>query len=231
VSADDEFSDDPDAIAGGSSEARSEPQASGDTGWVKSAEAARRDGRPEQARRLAEAGLVDEPYQTAGRVVLALACLDLGDAEAARRALEPALSGWSPAAPAALELDTAEDEPFHVQSDPLADLAENELERAFDHAESEAVEAWTTNRVAEAALHAAEEGQPEVVPAAAEVGSPFATETVASLYERQGDADRAQAIRRSLRSENDERRRAPDERKRWVGTLERWLDNLRRASR
>jgi hypothetical protein len=196
--------------------------------WVRDAEAARRAGRPEQARRLAEAGLVGEPYETAGRVVLALACLDLGDADAARRALEPAVSGWSPVAPEALSLDPADDEPFQVQSDPLADLAENELERAFDHASSEPVEAWTTNRVAEAALHAVEEGEPEGV-RAPEAGTPFATETVASLYERQGEPERAEAIRRSLRSE--ERGRVPEERKRWVGTLERWLDNLRRASR
>lgn len=198
--------------------------------WVKDAEAARRAGRPEQARRLAEAGLVDEPYETAGRIALALACLDLGDADAARRALEPALSGWSSSAPEALTLEPHEDEPFQVQSDPLADLAENELERAFDHAESEPVEAWTTNRVAEAALHAVEEGTPEGV-SPAEDGSPFATETVADLYERQGDPERARAIRRTLRSETEQRARVPDERKRWVGTLERWLDNLRRASR
>jgi hypothetical protein len=196
--------------------------------WVRDAEAARRAGRPEQARRLAEAGLVGEPYETAGRVVLALACLDLGDADAARRALEPAVSGGSPVAAEALSLDPADDEPFQVQSDPLADLAENELERAFDHASSEPVEAWTTNRVAEAALHAVEEGEPEGV-RAPEAGTPFATETVASLYERQGEPERAEAIRRSLRSE--ERGRVPEERKRWVGTLERWLDNLRRASR
>jgi len=201
-----------------------------ESSWVKDAEAARRAGRPEQARRLAEAGLVDEPYEAAGRVVLALACLDLGDAEAARRALEPAVAGWSAVAPEALSLEPADDEPFQVQSDPLADLAENELERAFDHAESEPVEAWTTNRVAEAALHAVEEGEPEGV-RAAEDGSPFATETVASLYERQGDPERAQAIRRSLRSGAEERALVPDERKRWLGTLERWLDNLRRASR
>jgi len=216
--------DDTDPASGGTS------VESESTSWVKDAEAARRAGRPEQARRLAEAGLVDEPYETAGRVVLALACLDLGDAAAARRALEPALAAWSPAAPEALALEAAEDEPFRVQSDPLADLAENELERAFDHAESEPVEAWTTNRVAEAALEAVEDGEPEAV-SAAMPDSPFATETVASLYERQGDAERAQAIRRSLRGQAEERAVLPEERKRWVGTLERWLGNLRRASR
>jgi hypothetical protein len=198
---------------------------------VRDAEAARRAGEPEQARRLAEAGLVDEPYELAGRIVLALACLDLGDASGARRALEPGAAKVSAIAPEPLALEAAEDEPFHVQSDPLADLAENELEHAFERAESEPVEAWTTNRVAEAALHAAEDGEPEVVTAAEAAASPFATETVASLYERQGDPERARAIRRSLRSETERGAAAPDDRKRWVGTLERWLDNLRRASR
>jgi hypothetical protein len=206
------------------------PSPAASDSWVKEAEAARCAGRPEQARRLAEAGLVDEPYETAGRVVLALACLDLGDADAARRALEGAVAAWSPAAPEALTLDTPADEPFQVLSDPLADLAENELERAFDHAESEPVEAWTTNRVAEAALQSVEGGAPEDVRTEEPV-SPFATETVASLYERQGDPERAHAIRRSLRGEAAAHAPGSDERKRWVSTLERWLDNLRRASR
>jgi hypothetical protein len=206
-------------------------------GWVGEAEAARRAGRAEEARRLAEAALVDDPRAVSGRIVLALACLDLGDAAAARRALEPAVAAGA-VAPEPLALDTAEsDEPFHVLSDPLADLAENELERAFDHAESEVVEAWTTNRVAEAALQAVEEGEPEDPPAAeaeadAAPETPFATETLASLYERQGAPERARAIRRSLRGDAGARPPpAPDDRRRWVSTLERWLDNLRRASR
>jgi hypothetical protein len=203
--------------------------------WVREAEAARRAGRVEEARRLAEAGLVDEPYQLTGRAVLALACLDQDDPAGARRALEPAAASVAAFAPEPLALDVAADEPFHVQSDPLADLAENELDHAFAGAESEPVEAWTTNRVAEAALHAVEEGQPEGVPAAEAADappaeSPFATETVANLYERQGDPERARAIRRTLRG-GEGRTAPPDERRRWIGTLERWLDNLRRASR
>jgi hypothetical protein len=203
---------------------------SDETNWVRDAEAARRAGRPEQARRLAEACLVEQPYELAGRIVLALACLDLGDASGARRALEPGAASVSALAPEPLVLEMAEDEPFHVQSDPLADLAENELEHAFERAESEPVEAWTTNRVAEAALHAVEGGEPEGVRAET-ADSPFATETVANLYERQGDPERARAIRRSLHGEVEGGAALPDERKRWVGTLERWLDNLRRASR
>jgi hypothetical protein len=206
-------------------------------GWVGEAEAARRAGRADEARRLAEAALMDDPRAMGGRIVLALACLDLGDAEAARRALEPAVAARVAPEPLALDEAGAE-EPFHVLSDPLADLAENELERAFDHAESEVVEAWTTNRVAEAALQSVEQGEPEGPPPAAIADAetapetPFATETLASLYERQGAPERARAIRRSLRGETAARPPpAPDDRRRWVSTLERWLDNLRRASR
>jgi hypothetical protein len=203
---------------------------SGETSWVRDAEAERRAGRPAQARRLAEAGLVEEPYELSGRLVLALACLDLHDVEGARLALEPAVAGWSLDLPQPLALGSDEGEAFPVQSDPLADLAENELERAFDHAEAETAEVWTTNRVAEAALRSVERGAPEGVPLD-EPDSPFATETVAQLLEEQGDPGRAQAIRRALTGEVTEAELAPDERKRWVSTLERWLDNLRRASR
>jgi hypothetical protein len=199
------------------------------TSWVRDAEAERRAGRPEQARRLAEAGLVEEPYELSGRLVLALACLDLLDVESARRALEPAVAGWSLDAPQPLALGSDQGEPFAVQSDPLADLAENELERAFAHAEAEPAEVWTTNRVAEAALRSVERGEPEGV-RLDEPDSPFATETVAHLLERQGDTGRARAIRRALTGEAAGAGLSPDERKRWMATLERWLDNLRRAS-
>ena len=200
------------------------------TSWIRDAEAERRAGRPEQARRLAEAGLVEEPYELSGRLVLALACLDLLDFESARHALEPAVAGWSLDVPEPLALGSDEGEAFAVQSDPLADLAENELERAFDHAEAETAEVWTTNRVAEAALRAVERGEPEGV-RLHEPDSPFATETVANLLERQGDPGRARAIRRALTDEAAAAALEPDARKRWVSTLERWLDNLRRASR
>ena len=209
---------------------REEAQRSEATSWVRDAEAERRAGRPEQARRLAEAGLVEEPYELSGRLVLALAYLDLSDVESARRALEPVVAGWSLDLPEPLALGSDEDEAFAVQSDPLADLAENELERAFDHAEADTAEVWTTNRVAEAALRSVERGAPEGV-RLDEPDSPFATETVANLLERQGDAGRARAIRRVLAGEPAAEALSPDERKRWVNTLERWLDNLRRASR
>jgi len=175
---------------------------------------------------------VDEPHDFAGRAVLALACLDIGDLDGARRALEPAVARLASAAGEALDAGPSlEGEPFAVQSDPLEDLAENELEHAFAQVESEAVEVWTTNRVAEAALRSVEEGRPEGVVELAEPESPFATETVATLLERQGDPERARAIRHSLELEVQAACDVPEERKHWIGTLERWLDNLRRASR
>ncbi|MEN8159176.1 MAG: hypothetical protein ABFS41_03785 [Myxococcota bacterium] len=206
-------------------------ESSEDLDWAREAEERRRAGEPAQARRLAEAALVDEPRDSTGRAVLALACLDLGDVAAARDALETLVAPVGGPTAEPIDAGPAVDEPFGVVSDPLQDLAENELESAFSQVESESVEVWTTNRVAEAALRSVEEGQPEGVADVEEPESPFATETVASLLEEQGAADRAEAIRAKL-----ERAGAPllpdfDERARWVGTLEHWLDNLRRASR
>ena len=200
--------------------------------FARDAEARRRAGHPEQARRLAEAGLLDEPHDFAGRAVLALACLDVGDLHGARRALEPAVARLASAAREAIEVGpAADDEAFPVQSDPLSDLAENELDNAFAEVASDAVEVWTTNRVAEAALRSVEEGGPEGVGELAEPRSPFATETVATLLERQGDPARARVIRESLELEMRAASEVPEERRHWIGTLERWLENLRRASR
>jgi hypothetical protein len=214
----------PDAWASGAQES---PDA-----WARDAEARRRAGHSEQARRLAEAGLMDEPQHFVGRAVLALACLDLGDLAAARRALEPVVARLASAGPEPLDPGPALDgEPFAVQSDPLSDLAENELEHAFAQVESEAVEVWTTNRVAEAALRAVEAGRPEGVAGLSEPASPFATETVATLLERQGDAEHARAIRRNLGRERAPGGEDPETRQQWVDTLEGWLQNLRRASR
>jgi hypothetical protein len=210
-----------------------EMQSSDGLDWPREAEARRREGRPEQARRLAEAGLVDEPHQSVGRAVLALACLDLGDASGAREALEGLLTPLR--GPAAEPIDAgpeAPEEPFGVVSDPLEDLAENELDNAFSQVESEMVEVWTTNRVAEAALRSVEEGEPEgVTDDLEEPDSPFATETVAQLLEQQGAVERAEAIRLKLEGGATASGAENDPRTHWIGTLEHWLDNLRRASR
>jgi hypothetical protein len=200
--------------------------------WARDAEARRRSGHSEQARRLAEAGLMDEPHHFEGRAVLALACLDLGDLAGARRALEPVVARLAAAGPEPIDPGPAlDDESFAVQSDPLSDLAENELEHAFAQVESESVEVWTTNRVAEAALRSVEQGRPEGVVDLSEPASPFATETVATLLERQGDAERARAIRRNIGHGREPGDEDPELRQHWVGTLERWLENARRASR
>ena len=52
------------------------------------AEAYRQDGRADEARRVAEAGVLARPDSTRGRIALALALLDQGDAGAAPRAAE-----------------------------------------------------------------------------------------------------------------------------------------------
>jgi len=55
------------------------------------AESHRLSGHPDDARRVAEAGLQARPEHLPGRVALGLALLDLGDADAAREVL-----GWRP---------------------------------------------------------------------------------------------------------------------------------------
>ncbi len=203
------------------------------------AEAQRRAGRPDEARRIAEEGLAESPQRLAGRVALALALIDLGEIESAKDELgavlatEPghpvARAAWTPLqgeAADALPAVVAEGEA--AAESPLAALDEAELEDAFAEAEAEPDEMMTANHVAEAALRAVEDGGPEGV--RLDEDSPFATETVASLLEEQGDAASAEAIRSTLA------RRAPQapadfDRERVVATLERWLDNLRRSKR
>ena len=201
------------------------------------AEAQRRAGRPDEARRIAEAGLAESPQRLAGRVALALALIDLGEIESAKDELsvvletEPghplARAAWAPlaaATPAPAMIEDAEP----AEASPLAALDEAELEDAFAEAEAEPDEMMTANHVAEAALRAVEDDGPEGV--RLDEDSPFATETVATLLEEQGDAASAEAIRSTLA------RRAPKapadfDRERVIATLERWLDNLRGSKR
>ena len=61
------------------------------------AERMRRAGDAQAAVEMAEAGLVDEPENHLGRIVLALALLDLGDLSCARERLERAFPAEAPA--------------------------------------------------------------------------------------------------------------------------------------
>jgi hypothetical protein len=203
------------------------------------AEAERREGRAEEAVRIARRGLEHAPGRMAGHVSLALALLDLGEADTARAELsaiiEPLL------APHRRVVETV----VPVPAVGLG-LADDEIERAIDAAEARPEEMVSPNRMAERVLL-------EEVPLGEGeddfdlIGSStFSTPSMARLLERQGDLEGARGILRSLegRSEkgpgapaqaegmvSDSRERPGRERRgRIVATLERWLDNLQRGA-
>jgi tetratricopeptide (TPR) repeat protein len=198
-------------------------------GFAALAEAQRRAGSAEEALRVAEAGLRERPEHAAGRVALALALLDLGRIDEAREQLLRVLDAV-PDHPLALrKLDERGAGAEAEAASPFSTLDEAELEDAFEEAEAEPEEMVDANRLAEAALHAIEEGAPEGLPAASP-DSPFVTETVAELLERQGHRREARAVREAIGRRGGDPRRAAD-RGQVLATLERWLDNLRRGSR
>jgi tetratricopeptide (TPR) repeat protein len=186
------------------------------------AEAHRRDGRPEEAERVARHGLERRPDALAGRVALGLALLDLGRTDEARAELERVLTSV-PDHPLALAGLEASEEPMPAArpDEPFAgDLDGGEIDAAFEAARPEEDQMISADRVAARAIRAAELGEPEGF-SDAEADFPIATRTVADLLERQGHAHDAQTMRATLDGEGDDR---------VIATLERWLDNLRRTS-
>jgi tetratricopeptide (TPR) repeat protein len=224
----------------------SDPQA-----WPALADAHRRAGRLDEARKVAEEGLQRSPEDLRGRVALALTLLDGGQPDAARNTLtrvfadepesaladepesEPDSDARGPfAAFAAVGAGGAPnpDAVTGVDVEALAAIDELEVENAFEAAEARTDEMHNANHLAEAALHSVESGAPEGV-WAPETESPFATQTVADLLERQGHAEPARDLREGLLSRGAlEHTAANPNRQRTLATLERWLGNLRRAA-
>jgi tetratricopeptide (TPR) repeat protein len=229
--------------------ARLEALMEGDAGagaFAALAEANRRAGRVKQAEQVARDGLRHRPDFVAGRVALSLALLDLGRLDEARTELRRVLDMVPDHTLAASALGSTTPSEYAALGDiptsagPLSDLAEDELESAFEGAEAQADEMLSANRVVEAAVRDIEKDEPEGVETF-DVASPFATPTVADLLERQNHGEQARALRESIeRSAAPEGRAAdpggslPDalyDRARVRATLERWLENLRRGSR
>jgi hypothetical protein len=187
------------------------------------AEGERRAGRPDRARELAHAALDAEAPHPVAHVAYALALIDSGDLVTAHRALEAAY----------LALGGEVEEPQAVLAAPaaLSELADDEVEDAFETAEAQADEMHDANEVAAAALELVEDGVPEGVDLTS-AESPFATETVAGLLERQGQRERADEVRTAARLRGQFREQRLDEarREKVVATLTRWLDNLRRRT-
>ena len=210
------------------------------------AEANRRAGLAKEAERVAREGLRERPSLLAGRVALSLALLDLGRVDEARTELILVLEANPHHAPAKNALRAAAP-PEHSATDALeesseliSDLAEDELENAFQNAEAESDEMLSANRVVAAAVRDVDQDEPEgVMPFSAD--SPFATETVAGLLEQQHHRGEAQAVREVLEGQQASATLATDpgaalhdtmnRRAGVIATLERWLENLRRGSR
>jgi len=186
------------------------------------AESARRAGQLDRARELAGAALESAAAHPAAHVAYVLALIDSGDLVSAHRALEHAYTALGGV------VEPSEDA---REAAPLAALADDELEYAFDAAEAQRDEMHDANHVAAATLELVEEGTPEGVDLAS-ADSPFATETVAGLLERQGQRARADEVRSAARMRGQFREQRLDEvhRERVVATLTRWLDNLRRRT-
>jgi tetratricopeptide (TPR) repeat protein len=204
----------------------------------------REAGRSEDALELAFDGTRANPELWQGRIALALCLLDDGDLEGAQAQMLGALElgsgarGVAPEAPAALstldEIDQAIDRAAPLQDQMISanDIAERALEATLGAEDS----------LVDSELVAADAVEREDGELAAS-RSPFATETMAALLERQGDAAGARAIREALAragepldaasgldtdSAHSAAERSLLKRRRVIATLESWLVNLRR---
>ena len=195
------------------------------------AEAERRAGRFERARELAQLALAGAGAHPSAHIAHALALIDSGDLDGAHRALEHSFFALGGELPGELAQDAYAGELRGSEAEPLATLADDELESAFEAAEAQPSEMHDANRVVAAALRVIEDGEPEGVDLVSS-DSPFATETVASLLESQGHRDRALEVRSAARARGRVRDARVDEarRERVVSTLARWLENLRRRT-
>jgi len=197
----------------------------GDPAFAVLAEAYRRAGRLDDARRVAVAGLALRPDDAAGRLALGLSLLDLGEAAAARYELERAMGAVAGGGLAALPPRDGADtfaagttlagvaagpgSPPTSGGAAAAALGDAEIDAAFDDAEPIADEMLDANRIAEEAIEVSRLDDPEAVDALGPppdpredfppVASPtYATLSMARLLEAQGDGSRAEAIRERL---------------------------------
>ncbi len=200
------------------------------------AERERRAGNARSALEIARTGLAAEPRHIAGRVAAGLALLDLGLVAEARRELEQVVHVPEPEIAA-----------------PLSDLAESELDRAFEAAAPERDSMLDAEGIAMQAVTAVEDNEPDAGPELP--AEAFRTQSMARLLEQQGDAAAAEAIRQSLRDADGDaeaevwapapasaepsgtaggetsappRVKRPRRRTR-IAVLERWLHNVRRG--
>jgi hypothetical protein len=196
------------------------------------AEVLRRSGRPQEAEGVARRGLDRKPGCLEGSVALALALLDQGRVDEARRELASrAADSLAARGFEAPESPTPEAAAVPAISSGFdVEVTEGELEWAFDVAEPDRDQLVDADRVAQDAMREANLERPEALGA---VSDPiFTTRTMADLLDRQGDPDSAARIRAALELDaagagtppTDDR----DRRERTIASLESWLANLRR---
>ncbi len=145
------------------------------------AERLRRAGDPDSALKVARGGLAGDARNTAGRVAAGLALLDLGRVAEARAELEAVVH--------VAELEG-----------PLLDLAEDELDSAFETAAPEHDEMLDAEGIAMQAVTSVERDDASLGPELP--GEAFRTHAMAQLLEQQGDLAGAEAIRESMRGDS-----------------------------
>lgn len=156
--------------------------------------------------------------------------------KAVARSLELLERGEAAEARLELERALAPGDASGVAQDFSEGVSDQELDRAFEAAEPETDQMLDADRVAQVAMRQADEALGRDL-APDEVGTAFATRTMADLLERQGDAEGAARIRASLvdaaaavPADHPKSEDAPGGRRgrqQVIATLERWLDNLR----
>ncbi len=218
----------------------------GAKGFPAVADALRRGGHLKEARQVASAGLERAPDSVAGRVALGLVLLELGDREAVRAELAKIVEQLSPLEEIEAQLQTQS--PLVATGGPVreAPIADAEIESAFEQAESDPEQMVDVNALAQEAMRreALDGPEGEFVP---KDRPAFATATMADLLEKQGDIERAQAIRASISGDADTEvafsgeqavgsatsppttHPRPSSRDRELSTLEGWLQNIRRG--
>ena len=206
---------------------RAVAQDPGDPDFSVFAELLRRAGRLDEAEAVVTEGLLASPDSLAGRCALLLILDDRGHHEQLRGRLEAwtqeAVRERLPGVAPTLSAPGVEEGP---------DLSEHEFEQAFSSAEPELDAMVTPDSVAEEAALGVDGGYATHSPL--EENPAFATQTMAELLERQGDAAGAARIRALLgepEPEAEDARQEPPERSPsgdLVATLERWLSNAKR---
>jgi hypothetical protein len=163
--------------------------------FVAEAERLRLNGDAHAAVKIAEVGLESAPDDPRGRMALALALIDLGDILEAREQLAGALTGA--AATGGTTPSDAPAPPADPDEGIHEELRDDELERAFAAAETNPDDMMDANRVVEQTLRAADLLTPE--PEFDVTNHPtYATESMASLLDEQGQRAEAEALRESL---------------------------------